>query len=79
MRTGSSRADARVNSELDLKALALPAEPAGAVLQSLVLRALKPKAFMDASYVFVSINHRLLPTVDVGPSLVTSRARWPGY
>jgi arylformamidase len=28
--------------------------------------ALKPKAFMDAGYVFVSINHRLLPTVDMG-------------
>jgi acetyl esterase/lipase len=25
--------------------------------------ALKPKAFMDAGFVFVSINHRLLPTV----------------
>ncbi len=24
---------------------------------------LKPKAFMDAGFVFVSINHRLLPTV----------------
>jgi arylformamidase len=28
--------------------------------------ALKPKAFMDAGFVFVSINHRLLPTVDMG-------------
>jgi arylformamidase len=28
--------------------------------------ALKPKAFMDAGYVFVSINHRLLPAVDMG-------------
>ena len=28
--------------------------------------ALKPKAFMDAGYVFVSISHRLLPTVDMG-------------
>jgi acetyl esterase/lipase len=28
--------------------------------------ALKPKAFMDAGLVFVSINHRLLPTVDMG-------------
>ena len=28
--------------------------------------ALKPKAFVDAGYVFVSINHRLLPTVDMG-------------
>jgi arylformamidase len=28
--------------------------------------ALKPKAFMDAGYVFVSIDHRLLPTVDMG-------------
>ena len=27
---------------------------------------LKPKAFMDASLVFVSINHRLLPTVEMG-------------
>jgi arylformamidase len=30
------------------------------------LVALKPKAFMDAGFVFVSINHRLLPTVDMG-------------
>jgi arylformamidase len=28
--------------------------------------ALKPKAFMEAGYVFVSINHRLLPTVEMG-------------
>src|SRR5687768_11569359 len=28
--------------------------------------ALKPKAFMDAGFVFVSINHRLLPAVDIG-------------
>ena len=28
--------------------------------------ALKPKAFMDAGFVFVSISHRLLPTVDMG-------------
>jgi arylformamidase len=28
--------------------------------------ALKPKAFMDAGFVFVSINHRLLPSVDMG-------------
>jgi acetyl esterase/lipase len=28
--------------------------------------ALKPKAFMDAGFVFVSINHRLLPAVDMG-------------
>ena len=28
--------------------------------------ALKPKAFMDAGYVFVSINHRLLPAADMG-------------
>jgi acetyl esterase/lipase len=28
--------------------------------------AVKPKAFMDAGLVFVSINHRLLPTVDMG-------------
>ena len=28
--------------------------------------ALKPKAFTDAGFVFVSINHRLLPTVDMG-------------
>ena len=27
--------------------------------------ALKPQAFMDAGFVFVSINHRLLPTVDM--------------
>ena len=29
------------------------------------LVALKPKAFMDAGFVFVSINHRLLPAVDM--------------
>ena len=28
--------------------------------------ALKPKAFTEAGFVFVSINHRLLPTVDMG-------------
>ena len=28
--------------------------------------ALKPMAFMDAGFVFVSINHRLLPNVDMG-------------
>jgi arylformamidase len=28
--------------------------------------ALKPKAFMDAGFVFVSISHRLLPEVDMG-------------
>jgi arylformamidase len=28
--------------------------------------ALKPKAFMDPGFVFVSINHRLLPSVDMG-------------
>lgn len=28
--------------------------------------ALKPKAFMDAGFVFVSINHRLLPAADMG-------------
>jgi arylformamidase len=28
--------------------------------------ALKPKAFMDKGFVFVSINHRLLPNVDMG-------------
>ncbi len=28
--------------------------------------ALKPKAFMDAGFVFVSISHRLLPSVDMG-------------
>ena len=27
--------------------------------------ALKPNAFMDAGFVFVSINHRLQPTVDM--------------
>src|SRR5687767_2990751 len=27
---------------------------------------LKPKAFMDAGFVFVAINHRLLPAVDMG-------------
>lgn len=32
--------------------------------KSLVAR--KPKAFMDAGFVFVSINHRLLPAVDMG-------------
>src|SRR6185295_20413942 len=26
----------------------------------------KPKAFTEAGYVFVSINYRLLPTVDMG-------------
>src|SRR5687768_15739718 len=26
----------------------------------------KPKAFMDAGFVFVSINHRLLPAADMG-------------
>src|SRR5207237_9039641 len=30
------------------------------------LVALKPKAFMDAGFIFVSINHRLLPTVYIG-------------
>jgi arylformamidase len=30
------------------------------------LVALKPKAFMDAGFVFVSIQHRLLPTVEMG-------------
>src|SRR5438046_665662 len=29
------------------------------------LVALKPKAFMDAGFVFVSIQHRLLPTVEM--------------
>ncbi len=28
--------------------------------------AVKPKAFMEAGFVFVSINYRLLPTVDMG-------------
>jgi acetyl esterase/lipase len=28
--------------------------------------ALKPKAFVDAGFIFVSINHRLLPNVDMG-------------
>ena len=28
--------------------------------------ALKPKVFMDAGFVFVSINHRLLPAADMG-------------
>jgi arylformamidase len=28
--------------------------------------AVKPKAFVDAGFVFVSINHRLLPTVEMG-------------
>jgi arylformamidase len=32
--------------------------------KSMVAR--KPKAFMEAGFVFVSINHRLLPTVDMG-------------
>ncbi len=40
--------------------------------------ALKPKAFMDAGFVFVSINHRLLPTVDMGAIIrdVASALGW---
>ena len=40
--------------------------------------ALKPKAFMDAGLVFVSINHRLLPTVDMGTIIrdVASALGW---
>ena len=40
--------------------------------------ALKPKAFMDAGLVFVSINHRLLPTVDMGALIrdVASALGW---
>ena len=40
--------------------------------------ALKPKAFMDAGFVFVSINHRLLPTVEMGviTSDVASALGW---
>jgi arylformamidase len=40
--------------------------------------ALKPKAFMDAGFVFVSINHRLLPAVDMGTIIrdVASALGW---
>lgn len=40
--------------------------------------ALKPKAFTDAGFVFVSINHRLLPTVDMGDIIrdVASALGW---
>jgi acetyl esterase/lipase len=40
--------------------------------------ALKPKAFMDAGFVFVSINHRLLPAVEMGAitSDVASALGW---
>jgi acetyl esterase/lipase len=40
--------------------------------------ALKPKAFTDAGLVFVSINHRLLPTVDMGALIrdVASALGW---
>jgi arylformamidase len=40
--------------------------------------ALKPKAFADAGFVFVSINHRLLPTVEMGaiPRDVASALGW---
>ena len=40
--------------------------------------ALKPKAFMDAGFVFVTINHRLLPTVEMGAitSDVASALGW---
>ena len=40
--------------------------------------ALKPKAFMDSGLVFVSINHRLLPTVDMGTIIrdVASALGW---
>ena len=40
--------------------------------------ALKPKAFTDAGFVFVSINHRLLPAVDMGDIIrdVASALGW---
>ena len=40
--------------------------------------ALKPKAFTDAGFVFVSINHRLLPTVEMGAIIrdVASALGW---
>lgn len=40
--------------------------------------ALKPKAFMDAGFVFVSINHRLLPGVEMGAIIrdVASALGW---
>ena len=40
--------------------------------------ALKPKAFTDAGFVFVSINHRLLPTVEMGDIIrdVASALGW---
>jgi arylformamidase len=40
--------------------------------------ALKPKAFMDQGLVFVSINHRLLPTVDMG-AITSDVARALGW
>jgi acetyl esterase/lipase len=40
--------------------------------------ALKPKAFMDAGFVFVSINHRLLPAVDMG-AITSDVARALGW
>jgi len=38
----------------------------------------KPQAFMDAGFVFVSINHRLLPTVEMGDIIrdVASAMKW---
>src|SRR4026208_145885 len=38
----------------------------------------KPKAFMEAGFVFVSINYRLLPTVDMG-ALSSDVANAPGW
>jgi arylformamidase len=40
--------------------------------------ALKPKAFMNAGFVFVSINHRLLPAADMGTIIrdVASALGW---
>ena len=40
--------------------------------------ALKPKAFMDAGFVFVSINHRLLPAVEMG-AITSDVARALGW
>ena len=40
--------------------------------------ALKPKAFMDAGFVFVSINHRLLPAVDMDTITRDVASAWVG-
>ncbi len=42
------------------------------------LVALKPKAFTDAGFVFVSTNHRLLPTVEMGDIIrdIARGVRW---